>query len=104
MAPPTTLGQLASIARRAQLFVASDTGPLHIAAAVGTPCVGLYGPWPAETNGPYGPQHLAVQKMRLEGSTRDRRAAGPEYMEAIDVPSVCAACDQVLRRQAWQAA
>ena len=47
-------------------FIASDTGPLHLAAAVGTPCVGLFGPMPAERNGPYGPLHVAVQKRVLD--------------------------------------
>src|SRR5206468_1478129 len=73
MAPPTSLPELASLARRAVMFVGSDTGPLHLAAAVGTPCVGLYGPMPAERNGPYGPQHIALQETRLTGSKRDRR-------------------------------
>jgi heptosyltransferase I len=104
LAPPTTLRELASLARRAQLFIGSDTGPLHLAVAVGTPCVGLYGPWPATTNGPYGPQHVAIQKMTLEGSTRDRRHASAQYMDAIDIESVCDACDQILRREAWCAA
>ena len=62
-------------AARAKLFIGSDTGPLHLAAAVGTPCVGLYGPWPASRHGPYGPQHIALQKMFFEGSARARRTA-----------------------------
>jgi lipopolysaccharide heptosyltransferase I len=98
LAPKMTLSQLAVLARRAKLFVGSDTGPLHLAAAVGTPCVGLYGPWPAEKHGPYGPQHVVLQKMRLEGSTRERRHAPPIYMEAISVADVCAACEQILNR------
>jgi lipopolysaccharide heptosyltransferase I len=96
--PPTTLTELAALARRARLFIGSDTGPLHLAAAVGTPCVGLYGPWPAEKHGPYGPQHVALQKMFFEGSTRQRRNAPPQLMEAISVEFVCAACDQILKR------
>ena len=62
---------------RATLFVGSDTGPLHIAAAVGTPCVGLYGPMPATRTGPYGPSHVAIQKLAFEGSSRERRNAAP---------------------------
>ena len=96
LAPKMTLSQLAVLARRARLFVGSDTGPLHLAAAVGTPCVGLYGPWPAEKHGPYGPQHVVVQKMCMEGSTRQRRRAPPIYMEAIGVADVCDACRRSL--------
>lgn len=105
LAPATSLREVASLARRAQVFIASDTGPLHIAAAAGTPCVGLYGPMPAERNGPYGPGHIAIQKMRFEGSSRQRRHAPAELMEAITVDDVCRACDQILdRAQAQDAA
>src|SRR6185436_8017826 len=62
LAPPTSLLELAAILRRARLFVGSDTGPLHLAAAVGTPCVGMFGPSPGQRNGPYGPAHVTLQK------------------------------------------
>jgi len=104
LAPPTTLCELAAIARRATVCVASDTGPLHLAAAVGAPCVGLFGPMPAERNGPYGPQHVAVQRMCLSGTSRERRTAGPESMEAITVDDVLAACGQILDRTAKRSA
>jgi heptosyltransferase I len=96
IAPPTTLPQLAAVSRRAKLFIGSDTGPLHLAAAVGTPCVGLYGPWPASRHGPYGPQHIALQKMFFEGSARARRAAPAVYMESITTEMVCEACDRIV--------
>jgi lipopolysaccharide heptosyltransferase I len=60
-APPTDVLALLALVRRASVVVAGDTGPLHLAAAVGTPCVGLYGPTRAERNGPYGPGHRALQ-------------------------------------------
>jgi heptosyltransferase-1 len=104
LAAAISLGELAALARRARLFVGSDTGPLHLAVAVGTPCVGLYGPWPAKRHGPYGPGNIAVQKLVLEGSTRARRNASPKYMEAIDVDAVCEACDRLLRRDGRHAA
>jgi len=100
LAPPTTLRELAALCQRARIFVSSDTGPLHLAVAVGTPCVGLYGPWPAEENGPYGPGHAVVQKMAIYGPSSRRRRASSVLMEAIDVPSVCEACDEILRRHA----
>jgi lipopolysaccharide heptosyltransferase I len=99
LAPKMTLLELASLARRATFCLGSDTGPLHLAAAVGTPCIGLYGPWPADKHGPYGPQHLTVQKMCLDGTTRQRRHAPPTCMEAIDVESVCEACDEMAQRR-----
>jgi len=99
LAPPTTLRELAAVSQRAEIFVSSDTGPIHLAVAVGTPCVGLYGPWPAEGHGPYGPGHVVLQKMTIYGTSSQRRRAPRDLMEAIDVPSVCAGCDQILSRK-----
>lgn len=99
MAPPTSLSELAAVARRATVFIGSDTGPLHLASAMGTPCVGLYGPSPLDRNGPYGTKNAGVQRVRLLGSSRERRQAGPESMEAISVADACEACERVLGRQ-----
>ena len=95
-APDTSLTELAALSRRAALFIGSDTGPLHIAAAVGTPCVGLYGPMPADRNGPYGPRNLALQAMSRQGTSRRRRTASRQLMDAITVATVRDACDQLL--------
>jgi heptosyltransferase I len=100
IAPQTTLGELAELARRAKLFISADTGPLHLAAAVGTPCIGLFGPMPAERNGPYGAEHIALQNAQLEGSSRSRRTASDATMRTISVEEVCAACDRILDRSA----
>lgn len=56
----STLKQFVALARRAALFVGGDTGPLHLAAASGTPIVGLYGPTSPERNGPFDPRDIAV--------------------------------------------
>jgi heptosyltransferase-1 len=61
LAPATTLVELTALARRAHLLIAGDTGPLHLAAAVGTPCVGLFGPTSGVRNGPYGAGHRVLQ-------------------------------------------
>jgi lipopolysaccharide heptosyltransferase I len=61
LGPPTNLYDLLAFLRRASALVAADTGPLHLAAALGTPCVGLYGPTSAVRNGPYGAGHRSLQ-------------------------------------------
>lgn len=100
LAPPTSLAELAELARRACLFVGADTGPLHLAAAVSTPCVGLFGPMPAQRNGPYGAQHIAIQRAHMDGCTsRQRRTATNATMLAISVDDVTAACDSILARR-----
>jgi lipopolysaccharide heptosyltransferase I len=99
VAPNTTLAELASLARKAKLFIGSDTGPLHLAAAVGAPCIGLYGPWAAKIHGPYGPRHIAIQKAFFDGPTHKKRTAPKELMEAISIEDVCEACDAILKRE-----
>lgn len=104
LAPNTSLRDLAALCRRASLFVGSDTGPLHLAAAVGTPCVGLYGPMPAARNGPYGRQHIALQKASFQGTSRQRKTAPRTLMDAITAADVCRACDEILDRTGASAA
>ncbi|MDA1049633.1 MAG: glycosyltransferase family 9 protein [Planctomycetota bacterium] len=99
LAPPTTLPELAAVLRRARMFVGSDTGPLHIAAAVGTPCVGLFGTTRPEDCGAYGPQHVHLQKRYQDGTSRGRRRANNDAMLEIDVESVVTACQQLLERE-----
>jgi ADP-heptose:LPS heptosyltransferase len=57
-----TLGGTAALIRRADLLVSGDTGPLHIAAAVGTRVIGLYGSVSTERSGPIGEGHVVLKK------------------------------------------
>ena len=50
---PTSLAELIALTRRASLVIAGDTGPLHLAAALEIPVVGLFGPTDPARNGPY---------------------------------------------------
>lgn len=58
--PATALPEMAALLARASLVVGGDTGPIHVAAALGVPTVGLYGPTSPTRNGPLGPRALAV--------------------------------------------
>ena len=108
IAPPTNLPQLAAMLSLAGMFVGCDTGPLHIAAAVATPCVGLYGTTRPQDSGawPYEEPtlHVAVQKWHQSGSCRKRRSAGNTAMMdilAADVFEACALClESAVRRSA----
>jgi ADP-heptose:LPS heptosyltransferase len=96
VARPTSLRELAGLAKRSKFFIGGDTGPMHIAAAVGTPCVGLYGTTRPEESGAYGPQHVAVQKWYQSGSCRERRQANNDAMRDISVADVFLACRQMV--------
>ncbi|MFO0868989.1 MAG: lipopolysaccharide heptosyltransferase II [Pirellulales bacterium] len=100
LAPATSLPELAAILRRARLFIGSDTGPLHLAAAVGTPCVGMYGTTRPEHCGPYGTQHRALQVYYQAGTSRQRRQAPNTAMREITVEMVLDACQQLLPQDA----
>lgn len=60
---PTTLLDYVELARRARLVVAGDTGPLHLACAVGTPVVALFGPTDPARNGPFAAADLVVRRV-----------------------------------------
>ena len=96
MAPSTGLTELVTLARNARLFVGCDTGPLHMAAAAGTTCIGLYGPTLPERCGPYGPRHIAVSPPGEAATISMRRQEGNPAMQKITARHVCTACDQAL--------
>lgn len=62
LSPATAIADLVALARGAAVMVSGDTGPTHIAAAVGTPLVGIYGPTRPERNGPWRPADVTVSR------------------------------------------
>jgi heptosyltransferase-1 len=100
LAPDTSLMQLSAIIRRSRLYLGSDAGPTHLAAAVGTPCVAMFGTTRGEYSGPYGKQHRCLQKRLDEGSSRYRRHTGNAAMLEIQVADVLQAIDESLRANA----
>ncbi|MFN2441463.1 MAG: lipopolysaccharide heptosyltransferase I, partial [Thermoanaerobaculia bacterium] len=84
-APPTTLRELAFVLSRARLVVAGDTGPLHLAAALGADVVGLFGPTDPRRNGPYGQIPRCVESY-----------SGSRTMEEIGVERVIERVQEVL--------
>jgi lipopolysaccharide heptosyltransferase I len=62
LSPATAIADIVALARGAALMVSGDTGPTHLAAAVGTPLVGIYGPTRPERNGPWLPDDETVSR------------------------------------------
>lgn len=71
IAPPTDLRQLAFLMRGARLVVGADTGPLHLADALGTPVIGLYGPTNPRRTGPYHQLARCVETWSSSGRMED---------------------------------
>ncbi|HUR33802.1 MAG TPA: glycosyltransferase family 9 protein [Vicinamibacterales bacterium] len=65
LAPPTTIADVAALASAAAVMVSGDTGPTHIASAMGTPLVGIYGPTRPERNGPLGADDVTVSRAAV---------------------------------------
>ncbi len=99
MAPPTTMRELAALCRRAAIFIGSDTGPMHLAAAVGTPTISLHGPSRAEWCGAYGPGNIRIQARYHEGTSTQRRTADDSAMQEISLKMVYDACNQIFQAQ-----
>jgi lipopolysaccharide heptosyltransferase I len=57
----TTLKELAALARLADLFITTDTGPMHLAAAAGGRVMALFGPTAPWRTGPYGSGHIVIR-------------------------------------------
>ncbi len=63
----TSVGELAAVLERALAVVANDSGAAHVAAAVGTPVVAVFGPTvPAQGSAPLGARHVVVEHPALD--------------------------------------
>ncbi|MEX2661573.1 MAG: glycosyltransferase family 9 protein [Vicinamibacterales bacterium] len=99
LAPPTRLADLVEISRGASLMVSGDTGPLHIAAAVGTPIVSIFGPTDPSRNGPWLEADIAVSRYGACGCHYDRECHQREWcLGTVPVSEVTAAVQHRLGR------
>ena len=82
-----SIGQLIACTRRASLFIGGDTGPLHLAAALQVPVVGIYGPTDPARNGPYGTRSRVLRHpaSRRDHSRKNEPEAGLLTITARDV-------------------
>ena len=107
IAPPTSVAELVSLARAALIMVSGDSGPLHLAAAVQTPVVGIYGPSDPYRNGPWAAADVVVSRYDDCACRRDRLGVGgvvvrrckqtTRCMDDISVEDVASAIARRLR-------
>jgi lipopolysaccharide heptosyltransferase III len=102
LAGKTLYAESAEILRRCQLYVGNDSGAMHLAAAVGTPCVAIFsardevGAWY-----PYGKQHIVLRKeVECQGCMLTKCVEqNMKCIRNISVDEVIAACEKVLTSQ-----
>ena len=92
----TTLRELACLYRQAALVITTDSGPMHLAAAVGTPLVALFGPTDPLRTGPYGPGHRVIRRELACMPCFQKRCETKQCMREIDVEDVLTAAKEIL--------
>ncbi len=92
------LGQLMALLKDAQCVVAGDTGPLHLAVALRTPVVALFGPTDPARNGPYSPNESVLRSPTAVTTYRRGSAADPSLLD-LSVEQVFAALKKRLAGQ-----
>ncbi len=91
-----TLTELIALTRRARLFIGGDTGPMHLAAALGIPVVAIFGPTdPARERPDWGPQRRSAKLF--ESHHAQRRAQPDPGLLEISADQVVAAARELLR-------
>ena len=101
LAPPTTIADLLELSREAALMIAGDTGPLHIAAAAGTPIVAIFGPTDPARNGPWATDDVVVSRHGVCACHYQRRCRQAKWcLDEVAVAEVTAAIQQRLSGEA----
>jgi lipopolysaccharide heptosyltransferase I len=97
LAPPTTIAEVLALSRRASLCVSGDTGPMHLAAAAGTPVVSIFGPTDPDRNGPWSTGDVVVGRYSTCRCHYDRRCHESRWcLDDVSVAEVTAAIQQRL--------
>ena len=97
---PSTLSQLIELTRRASLVIGGDTGPVHLAAALGRPVVALFGPTDPARNGPAFPgSKVSVLRDPSSVTSHKRHAETEAGLQRIRVEEVLAAALAMLEHE-----
>ena len=94
IAPPTHVADLLALAREAALVVSGDTGPLHLAAAMGAPAVSLFGPTDPQRNGTWSDVDVAVSRFDRCRCRYERRCHEREWCLGDVTPAEVSAAIQ----------
>jgi lipopolysaccharide heptosyltransferase I len=101
LAGRTGLKEMAAVVRDARFVVCNDTGPMHIAAAVGVPVFAIFGPANPDRTGPYGPIHTVIrEEMDCAPCYRKSPCRNWVCLEAVSVERVHEAITHRMRLDA----
>jgi heptosyltransferase-1 len=89
-----TITELIALTRRARLFIGGDTGPLHLAAALGVPVVAIFGPTDPARNGPYATRTIVLRNPS-SATTHARRSQPDQGLLEISVDKVVSAAREL---------
>ncbi|MBI4689978.1 MAG: glycosyltransferase family 9 protein [Nitrospirae bacterium] len=84
----TNIKELIEIMRRAKFVVSNDSGPMHIAAAIGVPVFAIFGPTNPLRTGPYGKGHVIIRKTLKCSPCYRKRCSDMKCMDAITAGEV----------------
>ena len=66
LAPDTSIQEMAGLISKCKFLIANDSGPMHIATAIGTPVLSIHGPTAPELQGPFGEKHEWINLPELD--------------------------------------
>jgi heptosyltransferase-1 len=96
-APATSVLELAALAKLSRLFLAADTGPLHVAGAMGAPLVAVFGPTDPARNGPWSRDDEVVRRIPACAPCHKRNCdTHQNTMKKIPVDAILAAASRRL--------
>jgi len=102
------LRETAALIQKCDLYIGNDTGPMHMAAAVGTQVVAIFGPTDAGRSGPYGHEHVVIaEEIECNPCHPGRNPGGCgrgscQAMEAVSLQQVLEAVDGILDKKKEQ--
>lgn len=99
VAGKTSLKELAYLSSLLNLMITVDSGPMHIASAMGTPMVVLFGPTAPWKTGPYGDNAIIIRSKLFCSPCFKRKCDNKACMEEISVEAVLQSVDTQLKRK-----
>lgn len=99
LAGRTSIVEMGAILKKADLLISNDSGPVHMAAAAGTPTLVVFGPTNPDRTGPFGDRHRVIQTQKDCQPCMNRRCKNPDSscIRNVTAEEVIAAAESMLQ-------